>query len=163
DAMKKGIETLDRKLAQQQAALEGKDQGPEAVEPTDPPAQPPKVDDQAHERLARGRRDLDRARISLANPTTQPNGPARAPGSLLDWERWTVDKLQEQLRRSDVYTLMRDPQRAAEKSPSEAALEDVLSRLAELADSARMYGTLRRLDIPKNITVVQRGAVSDTE
>jgi hypothetical protein len=163
DATKKGIEKLDKKLAQQQEALEGKDQGPEAGEPKDPPGPPPKVDDEAREQLARGRRDLDRARKSLENQTAQLNGAVRALDGLLDWQRWTVDKLQEQLRRSDVYTLMRDPQRAAEKSPSEAALEDVLSKLAELADSARMYGTLRRLDIPKTITVVQRGEVSDTE
>src|SRR5262249_26696199 len=80
-------------------------------------------------------------------------GAREALERLLDWHAWTIDKIELQLKRKDV----RDALRAAGREADLKALEGVLTRLAEQADSPRYRGTLRQLRVPQMVTVHQRG------
>jgi hypothetical protein len=71
---------------------------------------------------------------------------------LLTWRDWTVDKLQLQLERNSVRRALR-----AEHPADLAALEAVLTRLEELAESPRMSRRLRKLTVPAKVDVFYRG------
>jgi hypothetical protein len=80
-------------------------------------------------------------------------GARAAVERLLDWRTWTVDKIELQLKRKEVREALRSSGREADLK----AFDSVLTKLAELADSPRLRGTMRQLNIPKMVTVYQRG------
>ncbi len=80
-------------------------------------------------------------------------GAEQAALDLLDWQRWTLDKIQLQEARGDI-------RRALARTYPEAyqALVAVFDQVAALARTARYSRTLRQLEIPRLIHVYYRGA-----
>jgi hypothetical protein len=74
---------------------------------------------------------------------------------LLDWQAWTIDKIELQLQpqRRDV----REALRSAGQEASLQAFEHVLSELAQRADDPHMSRTLRQLKVPTEVRVNFRG------
>ena len=72
---------------------------------------------------------------------------------LLDWQTWTIDKIELQLQRRDV----REAFRAAGQEASLQGFENVLSELSRLADNPHMSRTLRQLKVPAEVRVNFRG------
>src|SRR5262249_38310387 len=120
--------------------------------------------------------ELTKKQNDLKAQRDQLTAAGRALESLLDWHTWTVDRLDLQAHRREVYLAFRGPAPQDEKrredawrpgvgglrgSPGvpppypgvEKGLDAIFTKLSELADSASMYGTLRQLQIPEKITV----------
>ncbi len=79
-------------------------------------------------------------------------GADKATEDLLDWRQWTVDKIKVQDERLEVHKPLREHDAAAY-----TALEEVFSRLEQLAASASMSRTLRKLTVPAKVEFVYRG------
>jgi hypothetical protein len=71
---------------------------------------------------------------------------------LFNWQSWTVDRIEAQLRNSQTRQALK-----AVYPDAEAKVNAVLSELASLADDPSMNRKLRMLDIPEKITVSVRG------
>lgn len=75
-----------------------------------------------------------------------------AVNDLLDWHTWTVDKVQLQEEKTPVRQALRQ-----EHGKAHAALQEVFTELAVLAESARYSRTLRRLSVPQYVQAYYRG------
>jgi hypothetical protein len=73
-----------------------------------------------------------------------------------NWHEWTMDKLALQLAETDVRT----PLRALDNGKSHDNLTAIFEKLDELADTASMSRTLRKLEVPDTVEVVFRGEES---
>ncbi len=110
------------------------------------------------------RADLKRPAVKTAL-TTGRGAEVKALAAvekLLDWRTWTVDQLERQLRgrdRAEVQEALKAGHKAAYQA-LQARDTGVLWQLAELADSPRMRGTLRKLQAPELVTVHRRGKLS---
>jgi hypothetical protein len=82
----------------------------------------------------------------------------RAAHELLDWRSWTLDKIQLQENKWAIREVLR-----AEHPAAHRALEEVFSKVAELAETARYSRTLRKLVIPESIHVYYRGATTKSD
>ena len=77
-------------------------------------------------------------------------------GDWLDWHNWKMDKLTQQLADPKVGAQLRD----LDNADSLNALEEIVAKLNELAESPGMTRTLRKLAIPEEIAVSFRGEAS---
>src|SRR5204863_3748946 len=84
-------------------------------------------------------------------------GAEKAMEELLDWRSWTVDKIEVQEEKAEVRQPLREQNTAAHK-----ALEDVFTRLEEIAASSSMSRRLRKLTIPATVEIVYRGEETKT-
>src|SRR5262249_27099795 len=79
-------------------------------------------------------------------------GVDKAAEDLLDWRQWTVDRIKLQDERPEVHQPLREHDAAAY-----TALEEVFGRPEQLAASASMSRTLRKLTVPAKVEYVYRG------
>lgn len=84
-------------------------------------------------------------------------GVGGAIEKLLDWQQWTVDKIDLQRQRDEVRQPLREKHLEAHK-----ALDDVFTRLEELTGSSSMSRRLRKLAIPTMVEIVYRGETTKT-
>jgi hypothetical protein len=105
---------------------------------------------------------LGEVRIEFDQPALQENlkkaGALHAAQDLLDWQAWTVDKIQIQEDRGEIRRPLREEYPKAHK-----ALQEVFTKLAELTADVRYSRTLRKLVIPKQIQVFYRGETKKTD
>src|SRR5204862_293322 len=73
----------------------------------------------------------------------------KAVEDVLDWRNWTVDKLELQLLKAKGVSLALPPD-------ARSGFGKVLSLLNEMAESPAHRGVMRRLNVPKNVTVTRR-------
>lgn len=90
---------------------------------------------------------------SLLMRNLKDAGATDAIDELLNWRRWTVDKIALQEQRSEVRIPLR-------QLPAHEALEEVLGQLEERAAEPSMSRTLRKLVIPQEVKVIARGDTS---
>lgn len=83
--------------------------------------------------------------------------PKQAVDALLDWHSWSVDKIKLQEEKPEVRQPLREQHLEAHK-----ALEEVFSRLEEMAASSSMSRRLRKLTIPSSVEIVYRGEETKT-
>jgi hypothetical protein len=76
-----------------------------------------------------------------------------AVDELLNWKRWTVDKIFLQEQRPEVGVLLRE-------TDAHAAFDAVQEKLAEAAASPSMSRRLRRLVVPEDVIARSRGETS---
>jgi hypothetical protein len=80
-------------------------------------------------------------------------GADEAVDQLVNWRKWTVDKIVLQEARPEVRLPLR-------QLSAHGALEEVLARLDDLAARPSMSRTLRKLVIPQEVKVISRGETS---
>jgi len=86
----------------------------------------------------------------------QQAGAMDAVDELVNWKRWTVDKIALQEKRSEVRVRLR------EHAGAHAALEEVLEKLGEVAAAPSMSRTLRKLIVPEEIIARSRSATTNS-
>ncbi len=102
------------------------------------------------------RKDLEnKAYVKNAIASARAEAAVR---DLLDWRSWRVDKVFLQRDKDDVRKAMRN-----EFAQALHALEDIKTRLEELAGSARMTRRLRKLEIPDKVHVWYRGKTTKSD
>jgi hypothetical protein len=80
-------------------------------------------------------------------------GATDAVDQLLNWQRWTMDRIGLQMERPEVRMPLRE-------TPAHTALEEIFAKLNELADSPSMSRTLRKLVVLQEVRVIARGDTS---
>ncbi len=94
-----------------------------------------------------------RVKETLDSTRGRAVGAREAVERLLDWHNFTFDRLESQaLEKAPVRQAMKDGHMDAYK-----ALEKIRDELRDLAESPRMRGTLRQLNVPARVTVHSRG------
>jgi hypothetical protein len=83
----------------------------------------------------------------------QQAGATDAVDQLLNWQRWTMDRIDLQRERSEVRAPL-------SQLGAYAALREVFAKLDELAESPSMSRTLRKLIVPQEVHVIARGDTS---
>jgi hypothetical protein len=68
--------------------------------------------------------------------------------SLFRWREWTLDRIEQQVSNPNIRDLLREQNRAPK-----AAFDRVFEELDALVEEGHMERTLRRLDVPKQITL----------
>ena len=90
------------------------------------------------------RRDLNEVMLTRLNEALI----REALFELLDWKSWTVDRLSQQAG---------DPRLVAANANSVEALQRVIGQLEAQAVNPRMSRRLRKLEVPDQVTVYNRG------
>ncbi len=99
----------------------------------------------------------DELRSGRLQEALQQANATAAVEMLLDWRAWTVDKIDLQEKKDEVRRPLRERHTEAQK-----ALEEVFSRLEELANSMSMSRRLRKLTVPGRVEIVYRGETTRT-
>lgn len=99
------------------------------------------------------------AKELAADPALRDNleksGALKAVATLGDWTTWNLDKLLLQIERPDVQARL-----TAEHPSATPTLRELEAALEELAASARRNRQIRKLEQPKEVGIVFRGATT---
>jgi hypothetical protein len=126
------------------------------LDPTIPPGTVPAEWNGKHARIIRKQMEKPAFQQRLAR-----GGAREAVERLLNWHTWTVDQIELQIGPPEK-TEVREPMRRSHPAAVDQ-FERVLFKLGELADSASMERSLRRLEIPDQVYFSYRGQATKGE